>query len=1296
MPINHDHSKRPTRQPASHRISSLLATMLWTAWVTAATAADWPMWRHDPQRSAASSLELPAELHLQWARDLGTPAPAWPREQDYHGKLEFDRTYQPIVIGKRVIVPSMVSDSVAAYDTESGNQAWRFHADGPVRFAPVGSGDRVYFTSDDGHLYCLNAKNGELRWKVRGGPTDRAILGNERLISSWPARGAPVLADGVVYFGAGIWPFMGIFIHAVDAESGTIEWTNSGTGAIYNLHQHGGADAFGGIAPQGYMAVQGNRLIVAGGLSVPAIFDRETGEFLHFEQSHTVVGKGAGGFDVAAYGDFYFNNGQLFSLADGKPRLKIDSPLPILANDEIVVLQKGKEPEKDKDPPRVDRLRWYSPKLSSREVEEKDRRGNVTKSTRYALQELRLSSLPVQVDRLLLQAGSRLFVSVEGGSIAALEPKDKNLRVVWQQSVPGTLDHLLVADDKLFAVTVEGTIVCYGGAAKEGSITTKAPQQAAQTVDAAARSRAAAILKETGKTAGIALVWGLDNGQLVEELIAQSNLYVIAVDADAARVDALRRRLDDAGLYGRRAHLLHAVPHEFPFPPYLAELVVTEQFDRLVPREATSDRSSLTQDGLVSRLFHTLRPYGGVACLTLPDDQQAGFLKQAREADLPGGEISRSGGFHTVTRVGPLPGAGQWTHQYASSANTVNSGDSLVKAPLGVLWFGGPSNHYALPRHAQGPVPQVAGGRLIIEGVNWLSARCVYTGRTLWRREFPDIGFPYKAENHSFTGSMYIKNQPGANFIGSNYVSLPDSVYVVYQNECQRLDAATGETLATFRLPAPKGSDQPDDWGYIGTWGEYLVAGASPQIFDDGRIGEKNWNRTSSRRVVVMNRFTGEVLWTREAAHGFRHNAIVPVADKLFLIDRLSDGALELFARRGRPSGDQPQLTAHDLSTGQVLWSTTEEIFGTWLSYSEEHDVLIQAGRTGGREPLPDEPTQGIIAYQGENGNVLWSDPVKYTGPLILHGDQIISSGRKDGAIDLLTGKERKRLHPITGKELPWTHTRTYGCGSMLACENLLTFRSGAAGYFDLGNDGGTGNLGGMKAGCTPNLVPADGVLNAPDYTRTCTCSYQNQTSLAFIHQPDVETWTYSTLSGPGKGEAVQRIGINLGAPGDRLADDDTLWLEYPSVGGTSPDIPIKITEGEPVRWFRQHSSLLSAMENGTETALPWVAASGVEGAISMHLTLESASSPPKKTYTVRLHFAEPDAVSAGERVFGVALQGRQVESDLDVVQAAAGNNRPLVRTYRGISVADDLTVELRPVSGKRAPILSGIEIVRE
>src|SRR5262249_11355207 len=150
---------------------------------------DWPMSRHDVHRSAASPHDLPARLGLLWVRELPPLKPAWPDQP----KMQFDSVYDPIVAGKTLFVASSRTASVTAYDTETGDEKWRFHTDGPVRFAPAGWEGRLYFVCDDGHLYCVDADRGTLLWKVRGGPSDRKILGNERLISTWPARGAPVI-----------------------------------------------------------------------------------------------------------------------------------------------------------------------------------------------------------------------------------------------------------------------------------------------------------------------------------------------------------------------------------------------------------------------------------------------------------------------------------------------------------------------------------------------------------------------------------------------------------------------------------------------------------------------------------------------------------------------------------------------------------------------------------------------------------------------------------------------------------------------------------------------------------------------------------------------------------------------------------------------------------------------------------------------------------------------------------------------------------------------------------------------
>ena len=48
----------------------------------------------------------------------------------------------------------------------------------------------------------------------------------------------------------------------------------------------------------------------------------------------------------------------------------------------------------------------------------------------------------------------------------------------------------------------------------------------------------------------------------------------------------------------------------------------------------------------------------------------------------------------------------------------------------------------------------------------------------------------------------------------------------------------------------------------------------------------------------------------------------------------------------------------------------TTDVFGTWLSYSAEHDVLVEAGRVA-RDTLSDEP-KGMRAYRRGSGKVLW------------------------------------------------------------------------------------------------------------------------------------------------------------------------------------------------------------------------------------------------------------------------------------------------------------------------------------
>ncbi len=225
-----------------------------------------------------------------------------------------------------------------------------------------------------------------------------------------------------------------------------------------------------------------------------------------------------------------------------------------------------------------------------------------------------------------------------------------------------------------------------------------------------------------------------------------------------------------------------------------------------------------------------------------------------------------------------------------------------------------------------------------------------------------------------------------------------------------------------------------------------------------------------------------------------------------------------------------------------------------------------------------------MIAYDIDTKKILWDQEMEYTNPPILSGEKIITNGE---SFSLLTGEPVYENDLLTGEPVKWNFKREYGCGYVIASEHLLTFRSASAGFVNLDLPEGTGSLGGFKAGCSANLIVADGVLNSPDYTRTCQCPYQNQTSLALIHMPWMTYWTNSNYRWSGK--RIQQLGLNLNAPGDRTSGRNTLWLEFPFIAGVDPGIPVKL-DTQFCRTYRKEPVSVVSEET------PWISASSVEG----------------------------------------------------------------------------------------------------
>ena len=1053
------------------------------ALATDVQSADWPMWRNDKQRSASSSSQLPEVLHLQWTRQLAVPLPAWPNE----ARLHFDASYEPIVLGSRMFVGSMIDGSVMALDTKSGEELWRFYTNGPVRLAPVAFDRRVCFGSDDGWLYCVDAVSGKLQWKVSGAPVNRGAhwhLGNARLVSFWPVRGGPVVADGVVYFGAGIWPTLGVFVRAVEARTGKILWTNGNSHAIANVRVDHNYLQESGLSPQGHMLVQGDMLIVPNGRSMPARLDRKTGKLHYFVQGYR----------------------------NGDSRVIVDRDIALVGRTGVVSLKDGREianrwTAAGKDAP----AGWSSSKIDLFEgpifpykfQHACDYRSVIDNGIAYGLDngtvhayDLRTARTSLQKNKTfngkdiqparwdatvlwtlktpfsgknlntttLLKAGTRLYAHSGRHllaiqlAVAADNPKLPG-SIAWTRTLPAEPSSMLAANDRLFVVTADGTIHCFGanpGAPRHHQLAnSKAFAQENPT-----SQHVKTVVDETQLRDGYAVVVGLTNGDLVTELLRATDFNVIAVDDDSTIIDTLRRRFGTDSRLGSRFQAIVHNPATFRLPPYIANLIVTEDVETL----KLDRRSQWTS------LLNSLRPYGGTLCLAEHPAIKTLNATATTSPALAGVQVRTSDNRLYYRRLGPLPGSAIWSHETGDAARSFYSRDNLVKAPLAVLWYGDGRDHGFFKRkdYGHGLKPQVAGGRLIALQVatNTLKSVDAYTGRLLWSRK---LG-----------GS-------------ARYASMPDGIYVADERTCLVLDPATGKPRKTFPVDVDRASDVPVSVSDLRVDGQIILIAV--RFNKVNAISQGRWNSTL---LVALDRTTGKQLWSRSAKQRYNTAAIAVANDRVFLIDSHSPEKIGLMRRRGQSlAAVSSTILAIDSRNGRQLWKTVRQdppaklttlhFMGLrtqddWLSYSSEQNLII-AGKS-----------DRTFALNGSTGKPIWEKPIRGQQPLILGPETFIN--QSGHTYEVGTG------NLLNGSAL----FRRGGCNYAVGGKNLLFLRSNCATYVDIDTKQEYA-IRNLRSGCSNSLVAADGLLNAPCFSVGCVCNYPIQTSFAMFHLPESAAW---------------------------------------------------------------------------------------------------------------------------------------------------------------------------------------------
>jgi len=1162
-----------------------------------ASGPGWPTYGHDPTRSAVTSDPLTPPLQLRWTyTPLHAPRPAWPEPGKEVQRLPFDYAFQVGVGAGLVCFGSSGDHQVHALDRESGEERWHAFTEGPVRFAPVVAGDRVFAVSDDGCVYCFSAKNGARLWRFRGAPRDERLVGNGQVVSRWPVRSGLLVDRGVVYFAAGMWSSDGVYVYALRTVDGSVLWVNDTSARQYMKLPHDYLEGISGVSPQGYMLLSGDALIVPNGRAMPAAFDRRTGALLYCRNAASKLHHAGGAWNLVA-GNLVIGERHplqtdrrstpgasaplpgdglmVWAAASGDQIMAVAGKYRALAHDGLLFLSGGgKLTAVDADALLRKGGSYYQTGRVDPALDPADVHPMAWwRGARYPWYPSKVVPVAAEPARWEVPLGRTYALAMAGNVVIAGGKGRVDLfdagtgKALWHATVPGEARGLAAAGGCLYVSTTSGAILCFGpGPGKARRVKPTPVPFKSSRLD---RDRAARILESTGVSEGYCFMPGAGEGALAFELVRSSKLDVVCLEDDPARAASVRERLARAGVYGHRVAVHVGKLGDTRYADYFANLIVV------------GDPAVLLTDHTAPReLYRLLRPWGGTA-FVFAAGKTGAVAAAFRAVGTPGAEVRVEGDAVRVVR-GPLAGAGVWTHQYGDAGRSSASADTRVKLPLKMLWFGRPGPAEIVSRHWRSPAPLFVGGRLFIAGENCVMAVDAYNGRRLWLRRVPGVA------------------RIPARYRGGNIVADTAGVYAVKGTRCFQFDARTGRTLRTFSIPAAAADapvpDNPVDRARGGkapalaqpntrTW-EYLAVAGGYVL---GSVGVPNlamswWPEAypECRYVFALEKESGRTAWVYRAERSVSPNALVVSDGRVWFLDRTADAAVLRARRRGRSAPVHSVLRCLRLENGVQVWATSPDPRLKTLSVG--NGVLL-ASRA-----------RAVAAWNARDGKALWNAPIRRQSPPVILGDTLYVY---PGAYDLRTGKPRETTHPLTGRRVPWRTAYKGGCGALTGSPAALFFRSGAAGMVDLRADSGIHWLGQVRPGCWINMIPAGGMLLIPEGSSGCTCPYSYQTSLAMIADPRPDANDGSVYPGlqVRPGERLRRASINLGAVGDRRDADGTLWLAWPRPfrpGGMF----LPMTGTGRIRTFRRNIERNPIP--GTDR--PWLYASGCKGRVRFDL----------------------------------------------------------------------------------------------
>jgi outer membrane protein assembly factor BamB len=563
------------------------------------------------------------------------------------------------------------------------------------------------------------------------------------------------------------------------------------------------------------------------------------------------------------------------------------------------------------------------------------------------------------------------------------------------------------------------------------------------------------IFDATGVQGGLIVHLGCGDGSLTAALRAGDAYLVHGLDKNPANVEAARRRVRAAGLYGPVSVDLWS-GGRLPYIDNLVNLLVIEDAD--VSAEGDSPV-------FVPPLRVGARKSGQSP---IPRDEMLRVL-------APNGVAYVKTGAEWVKTVKPRPkDLDEWTQYLHGAGNNAVAHDAQVGPPRHLQWLVEPkwSRHHDHMASLSAMVS--AGGRvfyIVDEGpreaillpAKWmLLARDAFNGTLLWKQPIAEWNthlWPLKS---------------GPNQLPRRLVAVGDRVYVTLGIDAPlvALDAATGKTLHTFKDTQHTDEVVADD-GLL-----FLLVANSPNKWKDYRPKSTyvwaNTNRANSewawdkedRKLVAVRADGSEVLWTKE--HRVAPLTLAVDRDRVYFYD-----------------GEK--AVALSRKTGQPLWTSEPVLRKTGFPTGYGPTLVVEQGVV----LLSVEPSS-MTAFDAADGRTLWTAKKNRGGHaspddmLVVNGlvwSGAVANGADSGVFtgrDLRSGEVKSEFPPDVKPD--WFHHRCYRSRAtekyFIASRTGIEFIDLAAKHWDINHW--------VRGGCLYGFMPANGLLYVPSHSCGC------------------------------------------------------------------------------------------------------------------------------------------------------------------------------------------------------------------